>query len=302
MTQESTTRTAQPEVLAKVVFVTGKGGVGKTTVAAALAAATAATGQPSALVEFGDGESGARALSRKLEGVEHLVIDPGEALMQAAIPVFGSKTLAKLVMGNFAMKRFFHAAPAMRELAVLEVVRQLSEARPKARIFVDLPATGHGLAWLRVPAQIRDVARIGPFHDLGAKVARELTAPGKCSVVVVTLVEPMVLSETVELCKAVQDEVGLIPARLIVNRIPVALPPQAEAEAEALIAAGGPYAEAAAQLVAVAKTRLRARTSALRALHEALQKTGLMPILLREAPADPDVNEVAAWLREGGAL
>jgi arsenite/tail-anchored protein-transporting ATPase len=288
--------------LSQVTFVTGKGGVGKTTVAAAMAVAAGASGGRAALVEFGDGESGARALGGRRDGVEHCVIEPEAAMLQAATPVFGSKTLTKLVMGNFAMKRFFHAAPAMRELAVLEVVRQLAEARPHTKIFVDLPATGHGLAWLRVPAQIRDVARVGPFHDLGARLARDLISPQKCSVVVVTLVEPLVLSETVQLCRAMEEEVGIPPARLIVNRIPVAMPPQTVDDAQALIDAGGPLAEAARDLLAVAQTRQRARQSALLTLRDALQSTHLIPTLLREAPADPDALDVAAWLREGNAL
>ena len=57
--------------------------------------------------------------------VEHIVMRPEEALRRGATPLFGSATLAKLALGNFAIKPLLKAAPAIRELALLESVRQM---------------------------------------------------------------------------------------------------------------------------------------------------------------------------------
>ena len=88
-----------------MVLVTGKGGVGKTTIAASLAVLDAEVHGMAALVEFGDGQSGKRALAGARRGVEHIVIRPDDAIQRGAAPLFGSATVAKLALGNFAMKR-----------------------------------------------------------------------------------------------------------------------------------------------------------------------------------------------------
>jgi Mrp family chromosome partitioning ATPase len=108
-----TTPRTPPRSLAPAVLVMGKGGVGKTTVAAALATLEAETRGRAVLVEFGDGESGRRALGAAHRGVEHLVITPAEAIQRGATPLFGSATLAKLALGNFAMRPLLRAAPAL---------------------------------------------------------------------------------------------------------------------------------------------------------------------------------------------
>ena len=119
-----------PRSLAPVVLVLGKGGVGKTTMAAGLAVLDAETHGMSALVEMGDGLSGRRALAGARHGVEHIVLQPDECLQRGATPLFGSAILAKVALGNFAMKPLLRAAPAIRELAMLEAVRQAAADRP----------------------------------------------------------------------------------------------------------------------------------------------------------------------------
>lgn len=289
-----------PRSLAPAVLVMGKGGVGKTTIAASLAALDAETHGLAALVEFGDGESGRRALAGAHKGVEHLVIRPEDAIQRGATPLFGSATVAKLALDNFAMRPLLRAAPAVRELAMLESVRQIVAERPGVRVFVDMPATGHGVAWLRVPRQGRDFLGAGPLFEMCDRVGRELVAPGRASILVVTLPERLVIEETLELCAAIAREAGLDVDRVVVNRMPLPLPRGALVEARALAASPGPLAEAARALVATLSAREAASAEGLASL-DALTLARHAIWRVPQAPVDPSARDVARWLRAEGA-
>ena len=289
--------------LAHAVFVTGKGGVGKTLVASGLAAAAAEQEGRALYVEFGDGESGRRVLGGRRSGVKHIVLDPNRAVSKAAAPVFGSAKVAKLVLDNFAIRPLVRAAPAIRELAVLELARQVVAEHPGQRVVFDMPASGHSVAWLKIARQVREATRQGPVHALCARLEDELLSPGRASVVVVTLPERLVLSETVLLCDTVEREVGLPVDRLVVNRVPAAIPQSALADAFRLSAKQGPTAEAAEKLAACLRVRTTVREQVLSALnatvHDQRGDQGLT--LLPLAPKEPTAATAASWLRNEGA-
>lgn len=286
--------------IAPALLVMGKGGVGKTTVAAGLAVLDAETHGMSVLVEFGDGQSGRRALAGAHRNVEHVVIRPEEALQRGAAPLFGSAVVAKLALDNFAMRPLLRAAPAVRELAMLEAVRQVAAERPGVRVVVDMPATGHGVAWLRVPKQGRDFLGAGPLFEMCDRVGRELLSPGRASILVVTLPERLVIEETLELCDALAHEVGLPADRVVVNRMPLPLPPGALDDARAMAAGGGPLGLAADALAHALAAREAARDEASSALEAvALKRHAIWRVPL--APVDPSARDVARWLRAEGA-
>lgn len=291
---------APPRRLAPALLVMGKGGVGKTAVAAGLAALEADTHGMATLVEFGDGAAGRRALAGCKASVEHVVVRADEALQRGATSLFGSAVVARLALGNFAMRPLLRVAPAVRELAMLEAVRQLVADRPGVRVVVDMPATGHGVAWLRVPRQGRDFLGAGPLFALCDRVAQELLSPGRASIVVVTLPERLVLEETRELCDALAHEVGLAPERVAVNRMPLPVAPESLTEALSLADAHGPLAPAARALADTLTARASARAEAETALAAlALPRHALWHI--PAAPVDPSAHDVARWLRAEGA-
>ena len=287
--------------LGPLVLVTGKGGVGKTTIAAGLAEAAAQRDGRAVLIEFGDGESGKRILSPRSK-VVHRVVDPRDAMERAVANILGSQMLARLFIGNFAVRPMLRAAPAMRELAMLECVRIYADEYPKARVIVDMPATGHGLTWLRLPVQMRDMFASGPIHDLAQRLIDRLVSPSRCSVVVVTLPERLVLHETVELCRALEDEVKLPAARLVVNRFPRELPAGAWDAARALQNRGGESGEAATELLRVLDARREAQADAMQILGEASgRELHIRALILREQMEDPTAEMVAKWLIEENA-
>ena len=302
MSQESGSAEAHTP-LGPLVLVTGKGGVGKTSIAAGLAEAAARRDGASMLIEFGDGESGRRILGKGTK-VLHRVVDPRVAMEMAIANLLGSTILAKLFLGTFAGRPMLRAAPAMRELAMLECVRLYADEVPGKRVVVDMPATGHGLTWLRLPVQMRDMFASGPIHDLAARIVDRLVAPSRCSVVVVTLPERLVLSETVELCRALDHEVKLPPARLVVNRFPSELAPEAWDQTRALIARGGPEGEAAKELLRVMDARRTAREETLTILKDLDPKKGshvTSKLLFPESLEDLGATDVASWLEARGA-
>lgn len=286
--------------LAPVVFVLGKGGVGRTTIAAGLSVLAARRRGRSVLLEFGDGESGRRALAGAHHGVEHLVIKPMEAILRGATPLFGSSAITRLVLDNFAMRPLVRAAPAVRELAMLESVRQVAAERPGVSIFVDMPATGHSVAWLRVARQGRDFLAAGPLFNLCERVLGEILSPGRASIVVVTLPERLVVEETLELCTAITAETDLSVDRIVVNRVPVSLPAAALNDARALAAQNGPCAGAATALAEVLVARESATDESLSAI-ELLAREDHTIWRVPFAPVEPPVADVARWLSAEGA-
>jgi len=286
---------------APVVFVTGKGGVGKTTVAAALAVLSSKMGKRCALVEFDDGEAGSRALGGDASHVAHIVLQYDKALVDTLGSVLGAKIIARALVSHGALRRLIRAVPALREFTFMDRVCALASSARYDRIIVDLPASGHALDWLRVPNAFARFLGMSPLGNMGRRIHNEIVAPGRSEVVVVTLAEPLVVKETEQLCDRLRSQLGTVPAVVVVNRV-VTPDPEGAWEAASSIPAIAPHlAPEAADLMEI----LRARDDDADDTHYAfglarsVQARRVIP--LPDAAQDPAAAMVADWIAKGAA-
>jgi arsenite-transporting ATPase len=234
----------------RAVLVTGKGGVGKTTVTASLARFAASRGKRVLCAEIAGDPAASSALADAL-GVDHLDIEPVtvsdniKAVLLAPHlghtkflrDVLPMKLLADAAMRSAAIRRFLAAAPTFPEMGVL--YRLLDLVRMKRKdgtdehelIIVDLPATGHALALAQIPASLLRIIPSGPIAAAVREGLDLLTDKQRTGAIVVTLPETLPVSEALELVKGItQHDIPL--AQVMVNRVP--FDPFSEEEREAV--------------------------------------------------------------------
>lgn len=220
------------------MLVTGKGGVGKTTVTASLARYAASQGKRVLCAEM-VGDPGASSALADALGIDALGIEPitvAENLKAVLLAphlghtkflrdVLPMKLLADAAMRSAAIRRFLAAAPTFPEMGVL--YRLLDLVRVKRRdgsdehemIIVDLPATGHALALAQIPASLLRVIPTGPIAAAVREGLDLLTDRERTGAVVVTLPETLPVSEALELIKGITlHEIPL--SQVFVNRVP----------------------------------------------------------------------------------
>jgi anion-transporting ArsA/GET3 family ATPase len=220
-----------------LVVVTGKGGVGKSTVAAALGIAAHRRSLRTIVVEVAAREDVARALGMPdatgvrperaiRDRVEHISLDPQRAMedyLRQQLPV---GALAALLSRSRIFTALTAATPGMRELLTIGKVWELAErergahgGRPYDLVVLDAPATGHGLAMLQAPRTFASVARVGPVARQGRAIAGFLADPRRTAVLAVSSAEEMAVSETLELRSQLQQQLGLDLALVVVNAV-----------------------------------------------------------------------------------
>lgn len=215
----------------RFVFVTGKGGVGKTTVTAALATALAGRGRRVLIVMCGAHERlstmlGVPPIGHDVVGVAPNVwatrIDPDRAMEEYGELVLKVRPLARLVFENRYTRGFFRAAPGLHDWALLGKAwwhtTETRDGRPRYDVVLfDAPSTGHGLDMLRVPRVILDVVPPGVLRRDAEQAWALFHDPERTAVVIVSLPEDMPVTESLELADALRDELHLPVERVVVN-------------------------------------------------------------------------------------
>jgi anion-transporting ArsA/GET3 family ATPase len=259
-----------------LVVVTGKGGVGKSTVAAALGLAAARRGLRTIIAEVARRDDVSRVLGgtgvhedELAPGLHHISIDPEEAMQEYVVDQLPSRALADVLLQSRGFSYFAAATPGLRELLTVGKVWELAQedrrtpgAAPYDLVLLDAPATGHGVAVLTAPRTFADAAVMGRIARQGRIIDAMLSDPAQTGVVAVARAEEMPVNETLALEAALPEAVGPGVDLVVANAL---LPDRFAAADVRALEAAPPSRPVCAALVAHARARAqRAQLARLR--------------------------------------
>jgi anion-transporting ArsA/GET3 family ATPase len=230
----------------RMIFVTGKGGVGKSTVAAALGVAAAREGKRTIVCEVAQQERISRLFHGQGVGYHEteiaprlyaFSIDPQRALEEYLLLQIRIKPLYDLLFKNRIFTYFAAATPGLRELVTIGKVWELAQLDRRVKkgakydlVIVDAPATGHGLGLLRTPKTFSDIARVGPVKRQADTIYSFITDRSLTGVLAVAWPEEMPVNETLDLQLRLEAELGMSLDRIILNGVYPELFTETEAE------------------------------------------------------------------------
>jgi len=225
-----------------VVIVAGKGGVGKTTVAATLAVTAAGCGLRTLLVDV-EGTGSLPALFGRFRPLDYnsttlepsaagraeitgRTVTPDDALVEY-LDDHGLGRVSKRMATTGTLELVATAIPGIKDILVLGKIKQLEQAAPGVDlIVVDAPAAGHAVTFLATARGMLDAIGVGPIRSQSADVLELLTDPARCQVMLVTLPEETPVNEVIETAFLLEDRAGVKLAPVVVNCLvpPLELP------------------------------------------------------------------------------
>ncbi len=218
----------------QLLVVTGKGGVGKSTITAALGAHLANRGRKVLLIEVDPRENLHQLLDTPPSGgeiveaaanlwLQHL--DPRELLDDLVREKLRVGALVRKVLSSPVHLHFTEGAPGLKQTAVFGRALRLVEGhgprqlrRPDV-VILDAPASGHGIAWMAAPQLVSEVISSGPIGHMAAEIASFLADRDRFGSVVVTTAEEMPVQEALELLDAMSRRLDRRPELVVVNAV-----------------------------------------------------------------------------------
>jgi anion-transporting ArsA/GET3 family ATPase len=216
-----------------VVFVTGKGGVGKTTIAVALGLRAAAEGKRTIVCEVSAQENASRIFEHtevgfhEVEMAENLwsiSIDPDESMREYVLLQLKVRAMRDMLFRSRIFNYLAAATPGLKELVTIGKIWELAQLDRKVKrgrkydlVIVDAPATGHGIGFLQTPRTFAAIARVGPIHSQAQQLNRLITDQEHTGVAIVSLPEEMPVNESAALEHDLRAEIGVAVDRVYMN-------------------------------------------------------------------------------------
>jgi anion-transporting ArsA/GET3 family ATPase len=292
----------------RLVVVTGKGGVGKSTVAAALATLAARRGKKVLVAEVDARERVAPMLGGRpsgpvvhqvVPGISTVNVDPRHALEEYALMVVKVRALYQAVFENRVVRFFLRAVPSLAETLmlgkILHEARSEKDGRPRwDLVVVDAPATGHAVQLLGVPQALLDTVPAGPLHRDAEWMQALLADPARTAVTLVSLPEEMPVTETIELDARIRDQLRLPRGPIFVNAMPDArFSLEEQARLREVAGSGPPLGPAATASLLEAGRRERAELQVARLAGAVGRPLVTLPLLASERWGRRAVDRIA---------
>ena len=304
-----------PELLSKrLVIVTGKGGVGKSTVALAIGLAAAKRGKRTIVCEVAAQERLSRVFHHAEVGFHEtemadnlwaISIDPDEAMREYVLLTLRVRAMRDLLFRSRIFNYLTAATPGLRELVTIGKIWELAQLDRKAKegrkydlVVVDAPPTGQGVGFLQTPRTFANVAKVGPIASQAQALDKFITNHRKTGVAIVALPEEMPVNETASLERDLTGAVGTAVDRIWMNGLYPERFDAAEAERLSAVATDRDGAVRAACLAAVSERRRavaqRGQLARLEELTEA--PVGRLPFLFKPEIGIDDIRGLAEEL------
>jgi anion-transporting ArsA/GET3 family ATPase len=309
---------AGPPLLSRrLAVVTGKGGVGKSSLSAALALLAARRGKrvlvcevnaQERIAELLGGRAGGARVREVRPGIHAVNVTPAEALREYGLRILKFQAIYEAVFDNRVVRHFLRFVPSFAELVMLGKI--LDEARSEERgrprwdlVVVDAPATGHAVQLLRIPQALLDAVPAGPLRSDAEWMRALLLDPARAGVLLVTLPEELPVTETIELEREIRGVLGMDRAGLVVNGMPDGGFGASEAGLLERLAEAPAPAGPAARAAFLSARRRSAAERAVARLRDSVSLPGaVLPLLPSPAWGPAEVERLAAALAsEGGA-